>query len=184
MPESKPLADLLRDMQYQKVHMAIVLDEYGGTAGLVTIEDVLEELVGEIADEHEEDEAPMFARIDECRAEADARLSVEEANRLLGIGIPEDQGFDTLGGFVTTTLGQIPQAGTTFEHETDRIRAAFTVLDAEPQRVNRVAIEIRAPQSAQERDADAHDPPANVQDETPVSDESDAAAIPDGRERD
>ena len=146
VPETKRLSDLLRDMQLQKIHMAIVLDEYGGTSGLVTIEDVLEELVGEIADEHEEDEAPLFDRLDDRRAEADARIEVEELNRLMGLGLPEEEGFETLGGFVTTTLGRIPPAGTSFEHgggaDDDGPRVVFTVLDAEPQRVNRVGIEL------------------------------------------
>lgn len=149
VPRTKPLADLLRDFQLQKVHMAIVLDEYGGTAGLVTIEDVLEELVGEIADEHEYDESPMFRRLDERTAEIDARVDVEELNRLMSLSLPEEEGFETAGGFVTTTLGTIPQAGTSFEYETTgagglgRKRLIVTVLDAEPQRVNRLRLEVQ-----------------------------------------
>ena len=143
VPKTKPLSDLLRDFQLQKVHMAIVLDEYGGTAGLVTIEDVLEELVGEIADEHEYDEQPLFKRLSDRAAEADAKIEVDELNRLMGLGLPEADGFETLGGFITTTLGQIPQTGTSFEHETDKGRSVLTVLDAEPQRVNRVRIEVQ-----------------------------------------
>ena len=143
VPKTKPLSDLLRDFQLQKVHMAIVLDEYGGTAGLVTIEDVLEELVGEIADEHEYDEQPLFKRLSDRAAEADAKIEVDELNRLMGLGLPEEEGFETLAGFITTTLGQIPQTGTSFEHETDKGRSVLTVLDAEPQRVNRVRIEVQ-----------------------------------------
>ena len=137
VPETKPLRDLLRDFRLQKVHIAIVLDEYGGTAGLVTIEDILEELVGDISDEHEPVEPAMFKRIDEQTAEADARIYIDELNRLTGLNLPEDAGYDTLGGFVSTTLGRIPEAGTVFEHN----GAKFTVLDAEPQKVNRVKIE-------------------------------------------
>jgi CBS domain containing-hemolysin-like protein len=150
VPRTKPLADLLRDFQQQKVHMAIVIDEYGGTAGLVTIEDVLEELVGEIADEHEYDETPMFRRIDEDTAEIDARLPVEDLNRLLGLAVPEDQGFGTLGGFITTVVEGIPQAGGSFEHEvagangSGSRRLIVTVLDAEPQRVNRVRVVVQS----------------------------------------
>ena len=157
VPETKPLSDLLRDMQLQKIHMAIVLDEYGGTSGLVTIEDVLEELVGEIVDEHEEDEAPNFHRVDDRTAEADARVEIEAVNRLMGLDLPTDAGYDTLGGFVTSTLGRIPPAGTTFEHadpEREERRAIFTVLDAEPQRVSRVRIELPRP---------ADDAPAGVE---------------------
>ena len=147
VPRTKPLADLLRDFQLQKVHMAIVLDEYGGTAGLVTIEDVLEELVGEIADEHEYDETPMFRRVDERVAEVDARVGIEELNRMMGLSLPDDAGYETLGGFITTTLGLIPQEGATFEHDTgpdvaSPKRLIITVLDAEPQRVNRARVEV------------------------------------------
>jgi CBS domain containing-hemolysin-like protein len=145
VPEVKPLRDLLHDFRLQKVHIAIVLDEYGGTSGLVTIEDVLEELVGDISDEHEPLEPAMFKRVSENVAEADARMYIDELNRLMGLNLPEDAGYDTLGGFVTTTLGRIPEKGTTFEHEGSR----FTVLDAEPQKVNRVRIEL-IPQPAEE----------------------------------
>jgi len=145
VPEVKPLRDLLHDFRVQKVHIAIVLDEYGGTSGLVTIEDVLEELVGDISDEHEPLEPAMFKRLGDNLAEADARLYVDELNRLMGLNLPEDAGYDTVGGFVTTTLGRIPEAGTEFSHD----GARFTVLDAEPQKVNRVKIEL-IPQPAEE----------------------------------
>src|SRR5690606_181792 len=130
--------DLLQDFRLQKVHMAIVLDEYGGTAGLVTIEDLLEELVGDISDEHEPVEPAMFKRIDEQTAEVDARIYLYELNRLMGLELPEDEGYSTLGGFVSTTLGRIPEAGAVFSHQ----GATFTVLDAEPQKVNRVRIQL------------------------------------------
>jgi len=138
VPESKPVADLLHDFRLQKVHIAVVLDEYGGTAGIVTIEDVFEELVGDISDEHEPIEPAMFTRIDDHTAEADARLYIDELNRLMSLGLPEDAGYDTLGGFVSTTLGKIPATGTTFEANGIK----FGVLDAEPQKVNRVRIEL------------------------------------------
>jgi putative hemolysin len=138
VPETKPLRDLLQDFRLQKVHMAIVLDEYGGTAGLVTIEDLLEELVGEISDEHEPLEPAMFTRADESTIEADARIYVDELNRLSGLNLPEEAGYETLGGFVSNTLGRIPEPGTKFEHG----GARYTILDAEPHKVNRVRIEL------------------------------------------
>jgi putative hemolysin len=138
VPESKPLRDLLQDFRLQKVHIAIVLDEYGGTAGLVTIEDVLEELVGEISDEHEPIERAIFHRIDDNTADVDAKIHVDELNRLLGTNLPEDDGYDTLGGYVSTHLGRIPQAGTAFE----AAGAGFVILEAEPQRVTRVKVQI------------------------------------------
>ena len=138
IPESKTLRDLLHDFRLQKVHIAIVLDEYGSTAGLVTIEDMLEQLLGDISDEHEPEEPPMFRRIDDQISEVDARLPIDELNRLIGLSLPEDAGYETLGGFISTTLGRIPKAGTVVEH----YGAKFTVLDAEPQKVNRLRVEL------------------------------------------
>jgi len=87
----------------------------------------------------------MFKPLNETTAEADARMYVDELNRRMGLNLPEDAGYDTVGGYVTTTLGRIPEAGTVFEHEGVR----FTVLEAEPQKVNRVRIEV-IPQPAEE----------------------------------
>lgn len=143
VPESKPLRHLLKDFRLQKVHLAIVLDEYGGAAGLVTIEDVLEELVGDITDEHEPAEPAMLKRINDHTWEADARVHIEELNRVLGLSLPEEAGFETLGGFISTATGRIPPAGTVFDHAGTK----YTVLDAEPQKVNRLRIEL-APQPA------------------------------------
>jgi CBS domain containing-hemolysin-like protein len=138
VPETKPLRDLLQDFRLQNVHISIVLDEYGGTTGLVTIEDILEELVGDISDEHERSEPAMLHKINDQSWDADARVYIDELNRTLGVSLPEDAGFDTLGGFVTTTLGRIPTTGTTFEHA----GVKYTVLGAEPQKVNRVRIDL------------------------------------------
>ena len=138
VPETKPLSDLLHDFRQQKVHIAIVLDEYGGTSGLVTIEDILEQLVGEISDEHEPVEPGTFRRLDARTVEADARIDIEEFNRLTGLNLQEDAGYATLGGFILATLGRIPEPGASFEYG----GAKFTVIDAEPQRVNRVRIEL------------------------------------------
>ena len=109
VPETKPLRDLLKDFRLQKVHIAIVLDEYGGTAGLVTIEDIFEELVGDISDEHEPAEPAMLVRIDDHTAEADARMYIDELNRSAGPDLPEDAGYDTLGGFVSTRSAGSPR---------------------------------------------------------------------------
>jgi putative hemolysin len=145
VPETKPLVDLLKDFRRNKVHIAIVSDEYGGTAGLVTIEDIFEELVGDISDEHEPVEPDMLVRLDDQTAEADARIYIDELNDQLGLSLPTDAGYDTLGGFVSNTLGRIPEAGTTFEHE----NVKYTILDAEPQKVNRVKLEMAMPAVAE-----------------------------------
>ena len=97
IPESKNLRELLHEFQAQKKHMAIVLDEYGGTAGLVTIEDILEELVGEIVDEYDQEEPAPLIRVDEHTADVDARISVDELNEELDISLPEDEDYETLG---------------------------------------------------------------------------------------
>ncbi|MBC8107209.1 MAG: HlyC/CorC family transporter [Anaerolineae bacterium] len=144
VPQSKPLRDLLNDFREHKVHMAIVLDEYGGTAGLVTIEDVFKKLVGEISDEHAPSEPSMLKRVDEKTADVDAQIYIEQINRLLNLDIPEDAGYETLGGFVSTTLGRIPEPGASFERNGVR----YTIIDAEPQRVNHVRIEQLAPSPA------------------------------------
>ncbi len=138
VPETKPLRDLLQEFRLQNVHISIVLDEYGGTTGLVTIEDILEELVGDISDEHEPTEPAMLERLSDQSWDVDARVYVDELNRTLGVALPEDAGFDTLGGFITTSLGRIPTTGTTFDHA----GVKYTILQAEPHRVNRVRIDL------------------------------------------
>jgi putative hemolysin len=138
VPETKMLPDLLRDFRQQKVQSAIVLDEYGGTAGLVTIEDIFEQLVGDISDEHDPTEPAMLHRIDDHTLDADAKIYIDELNRETGLKLPDDAGYETLGGYLSTMLGRIPEKGATYQNE----GAKFTVLEAEPQRVNRVRIEL------------------------------------------
>lgn len=138
VPETKKLRDLLDDFRARKVHMAIVLDEYGGTAGLVTIEDILEELVGDISDEHEPAGSATLRQVSEHVWEADGRAYLDELNRLTGLSLPEDEGFDTLGGYITTSLGHIPAKGEEFVAPFAR----FVTTDAEPQKINRVRIEL------------------------------------------
>lgn len=143
VPESTPLGELLREFRKRKSHIAIVLDEYGGTTGLLTLEDILKALVGEISEEHEATEPALFKRISENTFEADAKLDLDEFNRLTGLNLPEDAGYATLGGFVLATLGRIPDPGVSFEHQ----GVKYTVLEAEPQRVKRLRIDL-APQPA------------------------------------
>ncbi len=137
VPETKVLSDLLDQFRTQKVHMAIVLDEYGGTAGLVTIEDLLEEIVGEITDEYESAEPEQLKRIDPRTVEVDARMYVDDINDELHISLPEEEDYDTVGGFVFSTLGYIPTVGEEFEHA----GVQFTVLEAEQRKINRIRIQ-------------------------------------------
>jgi CBS domain containing-hemolysin-like protein len=109
VPESKPIDVLLRDMQARQIHLAIVIDEYGGTAGLVTIEDILEEIVGEIADEYD-NEQPAVEWLGEGRARVTARLPVEELEELFGVSI-EAEDVETVGGLLAQQLGRVPIAG-------------------------------------------------------------------------
>lgn len=137
VPESKTLRDLLHEFQTQKLHIAIILDEYGGTAGLITIEDILEELVGEIADEYEDTPSERLRKIDENTYEIDARMNIGDVNSELEIHLPEEEDYDTLGGFVFSHLGYIPKAGESFEYQDLKL----TIVQAEPRRVRRVRIQ-------------------------------------------
>ncbi|MGH8962720.1 MAG: hemolysin family protein [Jatrophihabitantaceae bacterium] len=110
VPESKPVDELLREMQAARTHIAIVIDEYGGTAGLVTIEDILEEIVGEITDEYD-DERPPIDRIDEDTARVSARLAVEDLAELFGVNIPDRDDVETVGGLLAESLGRVPITG-------------------------------------------------------------------------
>jgi CBS domain containing-hemolysin-like protein len=109
VPESKPVDDLLREMQARQIHLAIVIDEYGGTAGLVTIEDILEEIVGEIADEYDR-EQPTVEWLSPERARVTARLPVEDLAELFGVRI-EAEDVETVGGLLAQRLGRVPIAG-------------------------------------------------------------------------
>ncbi|MHB8342122.1 MAG: hemolysin family protein [Mycobacteriales bacterium] len=108
-PDSKKADELLREMQARRIHLAIVVDEYGGTAGLVTIEDILEEIVGEIADEYDREGAPV-ERVAEGVMRVTARLPVEDLAELFGVRL-EPAGVDTVGGLLATTLGRVPIPG-------------------------------------------------------------------------
>ena len=137
VPETKDVHSLLREFQANRVHIAIVVDEYGGTAGLVTIEDILEELVGEITDEHDEDPvAPLVSRVDETTTEIDARLRVDEVNNKLGISLPIEETYDTIGGFVYSRMGRIPAAGEGFVEDDVRVE----VVDVDERRIKRLRI--------------------------------------------
>jgi magnesium and cobalt exporter, CNNM family len=109
VPEQKRVSDLLREMQEQRVHMAIVIDEYGGTAGLVTIEDLIEEIVGEIVDEYDQEE-PLVEPVDEDSIRVDAKMSIDEVNEMLKVELPHEE-WDTVGGLVFGLTGRVPLPG-------------------------------------------------------------------------
>jgi CBS domain containing-hemolysin-like protein len=115
VPETKRVSELLRELQSSKVHLAVVVDEFGGIAGLVTIEDLLEEIVGEIVDEYDVEE-PMVSVLDDGSFLVDARLSVDDLAELLARTLP-DEGWDTVGGLVLGLAGRVPEEGESFELE-------------------------------------------------------------------
>jgi CBS domain containing-hemolysin-like protein len=137
VPETKPLRVLLHEFQNQKLHIAVVLDEYGGTAGIVTLEDILEELVGEITDEYEEMPSEPIKQIDQNTIETDARTSVDDLNDEFELNLPEDEDYETIGGFVFSRLGYIPKTGETFDYE----NLKFTIASAETRKIKRIKIQ-------------------------------------------
>lgn len=122
VPESKRVDELLTEMRREKIHMAIVMDEYGGTAGLVTIEDILEEIVGEIQDEYDAEEALPVQHQSDGSVLIDGRLSIYEVNELLDVNLPTEE-FDTIGGFVVGLMGRPPAMGEEVAFETLRLVA-------------------------------------------------------------
>jgi len=138
IPETKRLDELLREFKARKQHMAIVLDEYGGTAGLVTVEDLIEEIVGDISDEYDRPESALMKRLDDQSVEVDGRMYIDDLNDALGLNIPEEEDFDTVAGFVSSELGTIPKVGESLT----AYGATFTVLAADDRKVTRLRVEV------------------------------------------
>ncbi len=138
VPESMGVIELLARMRSQRVHLAIVVDEFGGTEGLVTIEDVVEEIVGEIEDEHDEAEAGMLTMLDDGLWEADARLELEELAQAVDARLSsEDDEVDTLGGLVFLLAGHIPAKGECVTHPSGW---KLEAIDSDPRRIIRVRL--------------------------------------------
>jgi CBS domain containing-hemolysin-like protein len=138
VPESMGVIELLARMRSQRVHLAIVVDEFGGTEGLVTIEDVVEEIVGEIEDEHDEAETGMLTMLDEGLWEADARLELEELAQAVDARLSSDEDeVDTLGGLVFLLAGHIPNQGECVTHPSGW---KLEAVDSDPRRIIRVRL--------------------------------------------
>ncbi len=140
VPPSMPALDLLVKMQTTRVHLALVIDEYGGTDGLVSIEDLVEEIVGEIEDEHDTDEGPALARRDDGTIDADARAPIEELEEMLGVKLVDeesDDDVDTLGGLVFSLVGRVPLRGELIKHPSG---LEFEVRDADARRLKKLRI--------------------------------------------
>ena len=115
VPEGKKIDDLLKEFQVKKIHMAVVVDEYGGTSGIVTLEDILEEIVGEIRDEFDH-EAPLVRKVGEGRYVVEGRTSLDDLGEMLGMELVSED-VDTLGGYLYNLLGRVPEEGEEFEYE-------------------------------------------------------------------
>jgi CBS domain containing-hemolysin-like protein len=139
VPETKPVSDLLREFQHRRVQIAIVVDEYGGTAGLVTLEDLLEEIVGEIRDEYDEESEPIADLGDGVFAFS-GKVDIDELVDRLGVAIARE-GFETVGGYLLARLGRVPAVGETFDIDGLRVE----VLEAERRRVTKVRVRRREP---------------------------------------
>jgi CBS domain containing-hemolysin-like protein len=140
VPASMPVIDLLLQMQTTHMHLALVIDEYGGTDGLVSIEDLVEEIVGDIDDEHDVAEAPQLKALPDGGWEADARLDLDDFRTQTGLELGpegEDEEVDTLGGLVASLLGRLPQRGEIVRHPSG---LEFEVLEADPRRVKRLRL--------------------------------------------
>jgi putative hemolysin len=146
VPESKKIDELLREFQQQRIQMAVVADEYGGTAGVVTIEDMLEEIVGEIRDEYDTDEVELIERISETEAFMDARVSIHDAMEALPIKVNADDDYETVGGLVYTHLDKLPDVGDIVELENCVIR----VVSTKGRRIQRVLVTLRDREEAGE----------------------------------
>ncbi len=150
VPERKKLDELLRDMKLSKNHFAVVIDEYGGTAGIVTMEDVLEEIVGEIEDEYDF-EVPPITKVKEGHYIVDANLSIEELNEEIDTGIPDGE-FETVGGFIYDQVGSLPNDGQMVKSGDTK----FIVDKMSGQRIISVRV-IRDAESEMEGELDAED---------------------------
>lgn len=142
VPPSMPALDLLLKMQSSRRHLALVIDEYGGTDGLVSIEDLIEPIVGEIEDEHDVKEGPALKRLSDGNVAADARAHIEELEELLGMKLrdnTEEDEIETLGGLVFSLVGRVPQRGELIAHP---VGIEFEVKDADPRRIKRLVVHL------------------------------------------
>jgi CBS domain containing-hemolysin-like protein len=164
IPETKPVDELLQELQQSKVHMSVVVDEYGGTAGIVTIEDVLEEIVGEIQDEYDVGEEPQIDLLNDNEGIFDARVNIDQVNEALGVQLPEES--DTLAGLVNNRLQKIARVGD--QVQVDGVTISVTNVAGRRIKKVRVAKLMPAPAAA---------PPSEVKDQREP--EGDIASVPE-----
>jgi len=140
VPESQSASSVLKDMRAGRQHLAVVIDEFGGMGGIVTLEDLVEEIVGDIRDEHDGEEAPIVD-LGEGRLLVDASISIADLSRYLGADLPEDGDYNSLGGFLVDRIGGVPKAGTRL----DAMGLDFVVRDADERHVMKVEIVRKTP---------------------------------------
>jgi len=156
IPESKKIDELLKEMKKEKIHLAVVVDEYGGTAGLVTMEDILEEIVGEIQDEYDMEEEKI-KKIDEQNSRVSASLSIEDLNEALGTDIPEKE-FETVGGYIYDLVGSVPKEGEVLESS----GLKFIVEKVVGQRIKTVkVVKLKKSKSLKEKNKNSSDAKKN-----------------------
>ena len=150
---SMQVLELLLEMRVQRRHMALVVDEYGGVDGLVTIEDLVEEIVGEIEDEHDRSEEPDLFRREDGAIDAEARVRIDDLEELVGVFVSDEEreDIDTLGGLVFSLAGRVPVRGELIGHPSG---LEFEVLDADPRRIKRLRVSAAAGDGAPTPDAD------------------------------
>ena len=137
VPKNKEIDQLLKEFQKDKIHMAVVVDEYGGTDGLITLEDILEEIVGEIQDEYDQ-ESPLYTRLNDSVIVAEAKMEIADVNELLEDDlIPTKDDYETLGGFIYDLFGSVPEAGESIDYSGYK----FTIEEVEGQRLIKIRIE-------------------------------------------
>lgn len=150
VPESMKCGMLFQEMTARRVQMAVVVDEYGGTAGIVTLEDLLESIVGNIQDEYDNEEED-FSVIDETTFTVDGTTPIDEVNEHVGVNLPEDE-YDTIGGFVISLLGYLPNDGEM--NELDYKNLHFTILNLEDKRIGKLKVEILPEEDEDDDDED------------------------------
>jgi magnesium and cobalt transporter len=157
VPPSMPVVNLLVKMQSTRVHMALVIDEYGGTDGLVSIEDLVEQIVGDIEDEHDTDETKMIAPRGTGEFDASARADLEEVEKVVGFPLVDEEEaeeIDTLAGLVFSLVGRVPQRGEIVIHPGG---VEFEVLDADPRRLKRLRVRVTKPKNDAPAESEASD---------------------------
>lgn len=143
VPEMMKIGELLKEFQRGKAHLAVVVDEYGGTAGIISLEDVLEEIVGEIRDEYDDEEEALFTRISENHYEANGHASIYDLGDALNLSFPEEEDYESLAGFLIATYGKMPPKGTEIDFQGWR----FSIEKADEKKIERVKICLVSPES-------------------------------------